>query len=254
MSAAPAHFRDKQPVGIICAIPQEIIHFDHFKQSAQRQIGKLNFRSGKMDNTPVVIVECGIGKVNAAFVSTLLCQEFGCRALIFSGIAGGLDPKLQIGDIVIADNLVQHDYGALIAQKIKTYQPGQPPLPGVDDTYGYKLNNDLLGKIKAELANIALPDLHGHKPQLHFGTVLTGDTFLNCEMTRQELQQRFSALAIEMEGGAIAQIAEQYEIPCLVVRALSDLAGSDSHLDFVKFAEEAGIASAIIVQKLLPLF
>src|SRR5690606_17744594 len=112
------------------------------------------------------------------------------------------------------------------------YQPGQPPLPGVDETYGYITPKNLLEKARAEVANLDLPLLHDHKPQIHFGTILTGDTFLNCSITRQELEEKFSALAIEMEGGAIAQIAEHFKVPCLIVRALSDLAGTESHLDF----------------------
>ena len=99
-------------IGIICAIPKEIKSFDLLPNSAQKLGGKTFFKS---QNTihDLSVVECGLGKVNAALVSTLLIQEFECELLIFSGIAGGIDPEMKIGEVVIGESLIQYDYGAL---------------------------------------------------------------------------------------------------------------------------------------------
>jgi adenosylhomocysteine nucleosidase len=249
-----------KPLGLICAIPDEIAHFGaSFTETSTRTLAGLIFREGTLEGRPTVMVESGIGKVNAAMVATLLAEIFGCHALLFSGVAGGLDPALGIGDVVIATRLVQHDYGALVEGRIKTYQPGIPPLPGFDETHGYALSAGLETKVRAALEGITLPPFDAKAtgteprvPVIHFGTVLTGDTFLNCEATRERLHRDFgSALAIEMEGAAVAQVAERYGIPCLVVRSLSDLAGAESHMDFASFCGAAAEGAAVLIRRLV---
>lgn len=248
------------PLGLICAIPDEIAHFgSSFTETASRTLAGLTFREGTLEGRPTVMVESGIGKVNAAVVSTLLAEIFGCHALLFSGVAGGLDPKLGIGDVVVATRLVQHDYGALVEGSIRPYQPGVPPLPGFDETHGYALALTLEEKVRTALNNIALPAFDAKAtgaeprvPTIHFGTILTGDTFLNCEATRERLHRDFGeALAIEMEGAAVAQVAERYGIPCLVVRSLSDLAGAESHMDFAAFCGAAAEGAAVLIRRLV---
>ncbi len=248
------------PIGLISAIPEELAHFGaHFVEECARDVAGLTFRSGELDGNPVVAVEAGIGKVNAALVATLLLHEFGCRALVFSGVAGGLDPALGVGDVVVADRLVAHDYGALIDGDIKPYQPGVPPLPGFAEDYGYALQDELAQRLKTALAGVGLPAISAaatggtaRAPILVFGTVLTGDTFLNCAKTRERLHLRFAGLAVEMEGAAVAQVAERFGAPVVVVRALSDLAGSDSHMDFPAFLHETAGQAAMIVRRIVP--
>ena len=249
-----------QPIGLISAIPEELAQFGaHFGEREVTRVAGLAFRSGDLDGYPVVAVEAGIGKVNAALVATLLLHEFGCRALVFSGVAGGLDPALGVGDVVVADRLVCHDYGALIDRDIKPYQPGVPPLPGCPEEHGYALPADLATRLKEALAGVQLPPVsaaaaggEARTPRLMFGTVLTGDTFLNCAVTRNRLQDRFGGLAVEMEGAAIAQVAERFGAPAVVVRALSDLAGADSHMDFPAFLHETAGQAAGIVRRIVP--
>ncbi|MDR3515586.1 MAG: 5'-methylthioadenosine/adenosylhomocysteine nucleosidase [Azospirillaceae bacterium] len=251
---------ERAPLGLICAIPEEIDHFgDFFGETGRREMAGLTFREGRLGQRAAVLVEAGIGKVNTAIVATLLCQVFGCRALLFSGVAGGLDPALGIGDVVVATRLIQYDYGALVERRIRCYQPGVPPLPGFDEDHGYDIAPELLARVTAALEGVALPRFATNatgasprQPVVHFGTILTGDTFLNCTETRDELRQRFDALAIEMEGAALAQVAERFGVPALVVRALSDLAGADSHLDFPSFARAAAEAAAVLIRRLAP--
>lgn len=250
------------PLGLICAVPEEIGHFgDHLLIAERSVLAGFTFLDGHIDGRRVILVEAGIGKVNAAIVATLLLQHFQVRALIFSGVAGGLDPDLGIGDVIIARTLIQHDYGALCDGELTAYQPGVPPLPGLEGPVGYHLPADLEARVAAALTDFHLPALPAtatggtaRQPLLRFGTVLTGDHFLNCGRTREALHARFQAQAIEMEGAALAQVAQRFGVPLLVVRALSDLAGAESHLDFPSFARAAAAGAASLVRRLLPLF
>ena len=119
--------------------------------------------------------------------------------MVFSGVAGGLDPALGVGDVVVADRLVCHDYGALIDGEIKPYQPGRAALPGFAEQYGYTLPADLAQRLKAALADVELPAISAaatggaaRAPILLFGTVLTGGHLLNCADTRDRLHTRFA--------------------------------------------------------------
>jgi len=251
-----------RPIGLICAVPEEIGHFGaHLHVVAVTELAGFCFLSGDLDGVPVVLVEAGIGKVNAAIVGTLLAQHFAVRALVFSGVAGGLDPALGIGDVVIARSLIQHDYGGLCDGRFTPYQPGVAPLPGLEGPVGYHLDAGLEGRITAALDGLDLPAMpaaatggQARLPIICFGTVLTGDYFLNCAVTRADLHGRFQAQAVEMEGAALAQLAERFGLPLVVVRALSDLAGGDSHLDFPSFARAAAGGAALIVRRLIALF
>lgn len=246
------------PFGLIAAIPEEIGHFgEHFAEQAATDLAGFRFRSGQLEGRPAVLVEAGIGKVNAAIVATLLIEKFGCRALLFSGVAGGLDPGLGIGDVVVGTRVVQHDYGALVGGRLTVYQPGAFPLPGVDTTHGYALDGGLERRAREVLADVTLPALSAaatggtaRQPVIRFGTVVTGDQFVNCEATRQRLHAEFAAQATEMEGAAVAQVAQRYDVPCLVVRSLSDLAGAESHMDFGAFVTVAASGAALIMRRL----
>jgi adenosylhomocysteine nucleosidase len=246
-------------VGLIAAIPQELAALgDHFVVEGTDEAGGFSFRSGRLDGLPVVAAESGIGKVNAAIVASLLATRGVC-ALVFSGVAGGLDPALGVGDVVIADRLIAHDYGAVIGGAIKPYQPGVPPLPGMPETVGYLLAPGLGAALEAALVGYEPPALSGaaaggraRRPRILFGTVLTGDTFVNCPATRERLFREFGGRAVEMEGAAVAAVAERFAIPWVVVRALSDLAGADSHVDFPAFLAETAAAAAAIVRRIMP--
>ncbi|HYC06029.1 MAG TPA: 5'-methylthioadenosine/adenosylhomocysteine nucleosidase [Azospirillaceae bacterium] len=246
-----------RPLGIICAIPEEIAHFGgHFAGTDERRVAGFVFRRGLLDGKPAVLVEAGIGKVNAATVATLLLERFDCRVLLFSGVAGGLDPELSVGDVVVGRRLVQHDYGALVSGTMRVYQPGAFPLPGMDDSHGYDLDAGLEAKLRPVLESVELPEMPAavtggapRRPSVRWGTILTGDQFLNCGATRDRLHRDFRAQAVEMEGAAIAQVASRFGVPCLVVRSLSDLAGEESHMDFPQFCRAAAEGASILLRR-----
>ncbi len=246
------------PLGLISAIPQELSHFGAALDVASTgETAGIAFKTGRLNGLPVVVAEAGLGKVNAALVSTLMLADFGCRGLVFSGVAGGLDPELAVGDVVLGKRLVCHDYGRLDARRFITYQPGSMPLPGCPETHGYDLPPALLARLRAALEGFVLPAVTAgqgapRQPRLVEGTILTGDTFLSCAETRAELAARFGGQAVEMEGAAVAQVAERFAKPAVVIRALSDLAGAESHMDFDRFLDEAASSAARIVQRILP--
>jgi adenosylhomocysteine nucleosidase len=225
-------------------MPEERVHFgEHLKIERSETSAGLRFDVGTLDARPVVLVESGIGKVNAALASTLLCEKFGCGALVFSGVAGGLDPALGVGDLVIATSVVQHDYGALRSQRIEAYRPGA--LPTVPPTEPPELDAD------PAMIEAARAAMRGIEPTW-FGRALTGDTYLACAATRDQLRALHGGVAIDMESAAVAQVAVAYGARWLIVRALSDLAGEDSHLDFHAFVDRAARVAAQAVLRLVP--
>ena len=99
-------------IGILCSIPEESKHFDLIANTSQKYGGRTFFKN-KIKSNEIIIVECGIGKVNAAIVSTLLIQKFECDLLIFCGTGGGIDRTLEIGDVILGESIIQYDYGSI---------------------------------------------------------------------------------------------------------------------------------------------
>jgi adenosylhomocysteine nucleosidase len=234
-------------IGLICAIPQELAHLRASLADPHSEDGAHTvFDTGTIDGHDVVLAGSGMGKVNAALVTTLLADRFGCRAVVFSGVAGGLDPALSIGDVVVADRVIQHDAGVLEDERVRPYQPGYAPIINPTDRLGYPVDPDLLARVRQRLEGISIPG------QIVYGTVLSGDQYLNCGTTRDRLRRELGGQAIEMEGGAVAQVCEAFGIPWLVIRALSDLAGGNALFDFTTFVDQAASTSATILRRLLP--
>ncbi|OBA61159.1 nucleosidase [Mycobacterium sp. 1100029.7] len=249
----------RRRVGVVCAIPQERAYLrSTLSGDDAEQIARVSFDTGDLDSHRVVLATAGMGKVNTALVATLLADRFRCHTIVFTGVAGGLDAALGIGDIVIADRVVQHDFGVIEDERLRPYQPGHVPFINPTERFGYPVDPELIGRVKHRLGGFALPALPqaaggtGAPPRISYGTVLTGDQYLHCGSSRDRLRDDFGALAIEMEGGALAQVCEAFDIPWLVIRALSDLAGTDSGVDFNLFAEQVAISSARVLLRLLP--
>lgn len=247
------------PIGLICAIPQELGHLrDALALTSSQGYGAGGFDVGTLDGHDVVLAGSGMGKVNATVVATLLADRFGCRTIVFSGVAGGLDPTLSIGDVVIADRVIQHDAGLLEEGGLLTYQAGHVPFINPTDGLGHAVDPALLSRVQAQLTELRLPALSaaaggdGRAPRIEYGTVLSGDQFVHSESARLRLYQAFGGRAVEMEGGAVAQTCAAFGLPWLVIRALSDLAGADSRHDFGTYVEEVAASSAQILRHLLP--
>lgn len=233
------------PIGLICAIPQELAHLRALLVDAVPvRAAHTEFVTGMLDGHDVVLAGSGMGKVNSALVTTVLADRFACRTVIFSGVAGGLDPELAVGDVVIADRVIQHDAGLIEDDALQPYQAGHVPFINPTDRLGYRVDDALLARVVDRLEGFTVP--------VRIGTVLSGDQYLHCDLTRQRLHRDFGGVAVEMEGGAVAQVAQAFGVPWLVIRALSDLAGRDSRFDFLAFVDEVAASSAAILRRLLP--
>lgn len=112
-------------IGVICAIPQELSFLLGLMSGPGRQqIAQVTFDVGTLDDYPVVLAAAGMGKVNTSLVVALLADRFRCRAIVFTGVAGGLDAQLRIGDVVVVERVVQHDFGLVEDERLQPYQPG----------------------------------------------------------------------------------------------------------------------------------
>lgn len=247
-------------LGVLSALPEELVHLSD-RSAEQTVIGGLPFWRGQIAGRDAVFVETGPGKVNGGVATALLLDRFDCRALMLCGVAGGVNPALGVGDIVIGTNNLQHDYGLDREGGFVTIQPGSRPSKGDDWAPGYPLAEALVTRLRDAVMGVELeplPEAIGagpRSPDIHFGPILTGDCFVNSETTRRRLRERFpGARAVEMEGGAVAQIARRWgaDIPLVNVRCLSDLAGSDSHLDFRAFLPVAARYASLVAHRLAP--
>ena len=246
-------------LGVLSALPEELAHLSD-RSADSTVIGGLPFWRGQIAGRDAVFVESGAGKVNAGIATTLLLDRFDCRALLLCGVAGGLDPAMGVGDIVVGTSNVQHDYGLEKEDGFVHIQPGSRPSLGQDWAPGYPVPDPLIGRLQAAVSGLVLdplPETVGagrRTPAVRFGTILTGDSFVNSEVTRRRLYQRFGAQAVEMEGGAVAQVASRWgdDIPVVNVRCLSDLAGVESHLDFRAFLPVAAHYASLVAHRLAP--
>lgn len=202
-------------------------------------VGGRDFYDGHLHGQEVVAVLSRIGKVAAATTAAVLVERFRVDRIVFTGVAGGLAPGVNRGDVVIADAFLQHDLDAS-----PIFPKWMVPLYGTDRFATDRALTD-------ELARAVVRSLPG--TQVHRGLVVSGDRFVATSAECRALQQALpDALAVEMEGAAIAQVCRDFGVPFAAVRTISDRADDEAHGDFVSFIREvASRHSAAIVESLL---
>jgi adenosylhomocysteine nucleosidase len=205
------------------------------------------FYVGELEGIECICAKAGIGKVNAALTADILIREYNIDALIFTGVAGGINPEMEIGDIIISRKVVHHDLGKIVPEGFIPW-----------DTVGYHADT-MLVRIAEEAAYRivfqAVPRAPGteeeHFPQVKVGNVATGDQFIASEKKRLWLEQTFNADCVEMEGAAVAQVCKINTMPFVVIRSLSDLANEDADIDFESFVAYASKNSELLVREML---
>jgi adenosylhomocysteine nucleosidase len=215
--------------------------------------GELRMLRSRPALSGAVLVESGIGKVNAAVVTTRLIFEHRPDVILFTGVAGGLDPSLGVGDVVVGERTIQHDAGVRLDGRLEPYQAGHVPFFNPTEVLGYYPSSELLAAARRSIEEVELEEVLGRVPRAVTGVILTGDQFIRSPLAREQLHRDFGAQAVEMEGAAVAQVADRLGVDCLVVRAVSDMAGEESHLDFARFAAEVAANSARVVERLIGL-
>lgn len=222
-------------IGIIGAMaPEMALLTAALEGGSERTAAGMTFRSGTLNGTAVVLLQCGIGKVNAAVGTALMIELFHPKAILNTGSAGGLLPTQMFGDTVVSTAVVHHDVDVTAFG----YVPGQVPgLPAV-----FPADPNLV-----ELADQCLTGV----PHTT-GLVGSGDVFVHDSLVLARLQARFPDLcAVEMEAAAIAQTCYLSDTPFVVVRALSDIAGKESPVAFAEFLPLASQNSSRLVLKML---
>ncbi|MGZ6037675.1 MAG: 5'-methylthioadenosine/S-adenosylhomocysteine nucleosidase [Phenylobacterium sp.] len=237
--------------GILCATVEEIaaLRARLDVDAEPERHGPTRVWRGRFAGEPLVLAQAGIGKVNAAAAATLLLSAFGASRLIFCGVAGGLDPELPVGAVLLADRLAIHDYGVMADGQLTSTVSGLVPL-GAPELEALSPVPAGVRETLARLVDVLRTQVEA---PVRLGGIVTADYFLNCAETRESLHTRFGAQAIDMESGAVNQVAEAWGVPLYVVRTLSDLAGEESHLTYPQMAQIAAHNSALCVLDLLDL-
>ena len=216
----------------------------------------IEFTVGYLGERRVVLARGGIGKVNAAVTTTLLVEHFHPREVIFTGIAGAVNPKLNPGDIVVGEKTAQHDYYTLTDEGPEENGTRNPATGERNPVY-FTASKRLLRLAREAAERVELqkvPSAGGSRePSITSGTIVTGDVFIASEAKKDDLRRRFSADAVEMEGAAVAQVCSFLDVPCLVVRSISDRADSSAAVDCERFYRTAANNSAAFVLEMIKL-
>jgi adenosylhomocysteine nucleosidase len=227
------------------------------EQMTNRQehfIEGIKFYTGRLRGRRVVLAETGIGKGNAAMVTTLLLEHFRPDEIIFSGIAGSINPNLLPGDIVIAGRVAYHDYGYVGITGFET-RATTNPIDNTTNPLFFTADRHLLSVAETVAEDINLSQLETTeglvRPKIITGIVVTGDSFIASEQFGRQLRENLDADAVEMEGAAVAQVCYQQNIPFIVIRSISDNADEAAVADMQRFQSTAAGNSAKFVVEIL---
>ncbi|MCC4311761.1 MULTISPECIES: 5'-methylthioadenosine/adenosylhomocysteine nucleosidase [Carnobacterium] len=224
-------------IGIIGAMEEEILLLKS-KMSNKKEWteAKADFIEGQIGEIEVVLVRCGIGKVNAALTTTLLLAKHDIDLIVNTGSAGGIGAGLHVGDVVIASEMAYHDVDATVFG----YSIGQvPQMPA-----RYIANRGIIEKTITAAKKTGLTPVKG--------LIVTSDSFIASQAQTDVILSNFpDALASEMEGAAIAQVCYQFDVPFVIIRAMSDVADEEAGVSFDEFIIEAGKKSAEMVLELV---
>ncbi len=220
--------------GIIGALDEEVTLLKQgMKISKTTTIAGMEFCEGKLDGKDVVVVQCGIGKVNAGICAQVLINVFDANRVINTGVAGSLDTKIDIGDIVVSTDAIEHDFDLtpLGYAPGQVYESGPAAFPADED----------MRKNVVTAAKECAPEINVFE-----GRICTGDQFIASKEQKNSIISKFGGLCCEMEGGAIAQVCYLNKTPFVIIRAISDKADDSEEMSYEEFKKAAAIRCASI--------
>ena len=226
-------------VGIIGAMPEEVASLKNALETSEiRKIADMEFCTGTLDGRKAVVVQCGIGKVNAGICAQILVSVFGVTHVINTGVAGSLDNAIDIGDIVVSVDAVQHDYDVSPIG----FQKGEIPYTGL---YAFRADEKLRA-LAVSAGKAAAPEI-----RIFEGRVCSGDQFIASSEQKSRILSDFGGMCCEMEGAAIAQVCYLNQIPFVIIRAISDKADDSEEMSYQEFEAAAALHSSRIVHAMM---
>jgi adenosylhomocysteine/aminodeoxyfutalosine nucleosidase len=207
----------------------------HFENVNVVEYANNKFYEVNYNGLDIVIAYSKIGKVFASLTASTMIEKFNCDTLLFSGVAGGINPKLKIGDLIIADKLCQHDLDITAFGHPNGYVPG--------------------GKVFVETTNelreVAIKVANENDLKVIVGTIATGDQFVHSTERKEFIENTFNADALEMEGASVAVVCDALNVPFFILRAISDTADMDAGFDFDEFLKSSAKNSAEYLMKIV---
>ncbi|WP_060874627.1 5'-methylthioadenosine/adenosylhomocysteine nucleosidase [Myroides odoratus] len=235
----------EQIIGIMGAIPQEVDGIIAILQDKKTiTLGNRTYYQGVLGKQNVVVVYSRIGKVAASATASALLLRFNVSEIIFIGVAGGIAPHIEVGDVIVARDLIQYD------MDVSPLRP-QYEIPLLNKTY-FETSEMRSKQVMQHIERFLSPDILSAKiapqeldkfaikqPQVYFGTIASGDQFFSTNQQKENLQQALpDVLCVEMEGAAVAQVCYEYGIPCTVIRTISDKANQEASFSFESFVKQ----------------
>ena len=221
-------------IGIIVAEIKELEEIKEIMHSIEEiKVYNLTLFKGEINNKKYVLVRSGVGKVNAARVTQILIDKFDIEYIINTGSAGALNDNLNIGDIVIGEELIQHDFDVTAFGREKGYIPETGKV--------FKSDENIIKKCE----NIKIENIKIVK-----GIITSGDIFCTDVIMKEKIRKKFQSDCVEMEGASIAQVCYLNKIPFIVIRSISDIPNGNNELDFNEYLEFASKNCAEFIRQL----
>lgn len=226
-------------IGIIGAMPIEIADLkERMEIARERVIAGITFYQGDIHGVPCVLACCSPGKVNAAACTQAMILAWSPSLIVNSGVAGGIGKDVHMGDLVIAERVVQHDMDTSALGDPKGYLSG--------------INQIFLPADKAASGVIREAARRYYQGTIHMGVIATGDQFVSSNQKLEDISRDFGAIACEMEGGSIGHVCVLNKIPFCVIRTISDNGNDEAAVDFTQFSDEAARKSTALLYDILP--
>ncbi len=225
-------------IGIMGAMVEEIEPLlEYFNDIEVVEYAKNRYYKAKYNSYNIIIAYSKIGKVFASLTATIMIEKFGVEKLLFSGVAGAINPNLKIGDLIVAKGLCQHDLD------ITAF--GHP--------YGYVPEGEVCIYADKELIKLSKSVAKELGIELKTGIIATGDQFIASQKRKEWVGSTFQADAIEMEGASVAVVCDALNVPFFILRAISDSADMDAGFDFDEFLKSSAKISATFIIKMVKL-